>query len=152
MVSEQQASKELMIRNWGFAYFEELDRIDAGLKELGISPDQASQLIQATNELKDVDFRAATFDLLELRKRTGKSSKEAEAYIKELGSQITSREKQSSDWTRRIEKAKGEFRASLGLAAAAISLSTCSGSRYPFRSFMGVIPGITLSSLFPLYF
>jgi len=35
MVSEQQASKELMIRNWSFGYFEELDRIDAGLKELG---------------------------------------------------------------------------------------------------------------------
>jgi len=110
MVSEQQASKELMIRNWSFTYFEGLDRIDAGLKELGISPDQASQLIEATNELKDVDFRAAAFDLLGLRRRTGKSSKEAEAYIKELDSQIISKEKQSSDWTGRIEKAKGEFR------------------------------------------
>ena len=110
MVSEQQASKELVIRNWSFTYFEGLDRIDAGLKELGISPDQASQLVEATNELKDVDFRAAAFDLLGLRKRTGKSSKEAEAYIKELDSQITSKEKQSSDWTGRIEKAKGEFR------------------------------------------
>jgi len=110
MVSEQQASKELMVRNWSFTYFEGLDRIDAGLKKLGISPDQASQLIEATNELKDVDFRAAAFDLLELRKRTGKSSKEAEAYIKELDSQITSKEKQSSDWAGRIEKAKGEFR------------------------------------------
>jgi len=110
MVSEQQASKELMIRNWSFTYFEGLDRIDAGLKELRISPDQASQLIEATNELRDVDFRAAAFDLLELRKRTGKSSKEAEAYIKELDSQITSEEKQSSDWTAKIEKAKGDFR------------------------------------------
>jgi hypothetical protein len=110
MVSEQQASKELIIRNWSFTYFEGLDRIDAGLKELGISPDQISQLIEATNELKDADFRAAAFDLLELRKRTGKSSKEAEAYIKELNSQIISKEKQSSDWTGRIEKAKGKFR------------------------------------------
>jgi len=110
MVSEQQASKELMIRNWSFTYFEELDRINTGLKELGISPDQVSQLIEATNELKDIDFRAAAFDLLELRKRTGKSSKEAETYIKELDSQITSKEKQSADWTGRIEKAKGEFR------------------------------------------
>ncbi len=109
MVSEQQASKELMIRNWSFAYFEGLDRIDAGLKEQGISPDQALQLIEATNELRDVDFRAAAFDLLELRKRTGKSSKEAEAYIKELDSQITSKGKQSADWTERIEKAKSEF-------------------------------------------
>jgi len=110
MVSEQQAGKELMIRNWSFTHFEGLDRIDAGLKELGISPDQASQLIEATNELKDLDFRAAAFDLLELRKRTGKSSKEAEVYIKELDSQIISKEKQSSDWTGRIEKARGEFR------------------------------------------
>ncbi|MBA7571958.1 hypothetical protein ES708_13728 [subsurface metagenome] len=109
MVSEQQASKELMIRNWSFTYFEELDRINAGLKELGISPDQVSQLIEATNELKDIDFRAAAFDLFELRKRTGKSSKEAETYIKELDSQITSKEKQNSDWTGRIEKAKSEF-------------------------------------------
>jgi len=110
MVSEQQASKELMVRNWSFTYFEGLDRIAAGLKELGLSSDQASQLIEATNELKDIDFRVAAFDLLELRKRTGKSSKEAEVYIKELDSQITSKEKQSSDWTGRIEKARGEFR------------------------------------------
>ncbi|GAI91122.1 unnamed protein product, partial [marine sediment metagenome] len=110
MVSEQQASKELMTRNWSFTYFEGLDRIDAGLKELGISPDQVSQLIEATNELKDGDFRASAFDLLELKKRTGKSSKEAEAYIKELDSQITSKEKQSSDWTGSIEKEKGEFK------------------------------------------
>jgi len=110
MVSEQQASKELIVRNWSFGHFEGLDRIDKRLKELGISPDQASQLIEATNELKDADFRAAAFDLLELRKRTGKTSKEAEAYIKELDSQIISKEKQSSDWTGRIEKAKGEFR------------------------------------------
>ncbi|MBA7659276.1 hypothetical protein ES703_67253 [subsurface metagenome] len=110
MVSEQQASKELMVRNWSFAYFEGLERIDAALKELGISPEQLLQLIEATSELKDVDFRTATFDLLELRKRTGKSSKEAEAYIKGLDSQITSREKQSSDWSAKIEKAKGEFR------------------------------------------
>jgi len=110
MVSDQQASKELMIRNWSFGYFEGLDRLDKRLKELGISLDQISQLIEATNELKDLDFRAAVFDLLELRKRTGKSSKEAEAYIKELDSQITSKQKQSSDWTGRIEKAKGEFR------------------------------------------
>jgi len=110
MVSEQQASKELIVRNWSFTYFEGLDRIDAGLKELGISPDQVLQLIEASNELKDVDFRAAAFDLLELRKRTGKSSKEAEAYIKGLESQIASKEKQSSDWTAKIEEAKGEFR------------------------------------------
>lgn len=110
MVSEQQASKELIVRNWSFGHFEGLDRIDARLKELGLSPDQVSQLIEATNELKDVDFRAAAFDLLELKKRTGKNSKEAEAYIKELDSQITSKEKQSSDWIGRIEKAKGGFR------------------------------------------
>ena len=34
MVSEQQASKELIVRNWSFTYFEGLNRIDAGLKEL----------------------------------------------------------------------------------------------------------------------
>jgi chromosome segregation ATPase len=110
MVSEQQASKELMVRNWSFTYFEGLDRIDTRMKELGVSPDQVSQLIEANSELKDADFRAAVFDLLELRKKTGKSSKEAEAYIKELDSQITSKEKQSSDWTAKIEKEKGEFR------------------------------------------
>jgi hypothetical protein len=110
MVSEQQAGKELMVRNWSFRYFEELDRIDARLKELGITPDQVSQLIESSNELKEVDFRGAAFDLLEWRKRTGKSSKDAEAYIKGLDSQIASREKQSSEWTAKVEKAKGEFR------------------------------------------
>jgi len=110
MVSEQQASNELIVRNWSFTYFEGLDRINAGLKELGISPDQVLQLIEANNELKDADFRAAAFDLLELKKRTGKSSKEAEAYIKGLDSQIMSKEKQSSDWATKIEKAKSEFR------------------------------------------
>jgi len=110
MTSEQEVGKELMTRNWSIAYFEGLDRINTALRELGLSPDQASQLIEATSEIKDVDFRAATLDLLELRKRTSKTSKEAEAYIKELDSQITSKEKQSSDWTGRIEKAKGEFR------------------------------------------
>jgi len=110
MLSEQQASKELMDRNWSFAYFEALDKIDAGLKKLGVSPGQLLQLIDATNELKDADFRAASFDLLELKNKTGKSSKEAEVYIKQLDSQITSKGKQSSDWTAKIEKAKGEFR------------------------------------------
>ena len=110
MVSEQQASKELMVRNWSLTYFEGLDRINTGLKKLEIFPDQVLQLIEATNELKDADFRAAAFDLLGLRKRTGKSSKEAEAYIKGLDSQITSKEKQGSEWTGRIEKAKAEFR------------------------------------------
>ncbi len=110
MLSEQQVSKELIVRNWSLTYFEELDRISAGLKERGISPDQVSQLIEATNELQDTDFRATAFDLLELRKRTGKSSKQVEAYIKELDSQITSKEKQSSDWTGKVEKARGEFR------------------------------------------
>ena len=110
MVSEQQASRELIVRNWSLTYFEELDRIDAGLKELGVSPDQVLQLIEATDELQDTDFRAAAFDLLELRQRTGKSSKEAEAYIKELDCQITSKEKQSADWTGKVEKARGEFR------------------------------------------
>jgi len=110
MISEQQASGELIKRNWEFAYFEELDTIDAGLKERGIPPSQAMQFIEATNELGDADFRAAAFDLLELRKRTGRSSREAEAYIEELGSQITSREKQGSEWAGKIEKAGGEFR------------------------------------------
>ena len=110
MVSEQQASKELMVRNWSISYFEELGIIDAALKEVGILPGQLLQLIEATTELKDADFRAAAFDLLELRKRTGKSSKEAEAYIKQLDSQITAKEKQGSDWTGKIEKAKGELR------------------------------------------
>lgn len=110
MLSEQQASKELMDRNWSFAYFGELDKIDAGLKKLGVSPDQLLQLLEATNELKDTSFRGAAFDLLELRKRTGKSYKEAEVYIKQLDSQITSQEKQHSDCTARIEKAKGELK------------------------------------------
>jgi len=110
MVSEQQASKELIVRNWKFGYFEGLDRLDKRLKELGISLDQISQLIEATDELKDLDFRTAAFDLLELRKRTGKSSKQVEAYIKELDCQITSKEKQSSDWTGRIKKVEGEVR------------------------------------------
>ena len=60
MLSEQEASKELVARNWPFAYFEELDRINVALKELGISPDQASQLIEGTNEIKDANFRAAS--------------------------------------------------------------------------------------------
>jgi hypothetical protein len=110
MTSEQQASKELMTRNWPIAHFEGLDKIDTALKEMGSSPDQALQLIEAANEIKDVDFRAAALELLELKKRTGKTSKEAEAYIKELDSQITSKEKQSSDWTGRTEKAKAEFK------------------------------------------
>ena len=110
MVSEQKTSKELMIRNWSFTYFEELDRINAGLKELGIPPDQVSQLIEATNELKDTDFRTAAFSLLELKKRIGKSYKEAEAYIQSLKAQITSKEKLTSSWTGKIEKAKGELR------------------------------------------
>jgi hypothetical protein len=110
MTSEQEASRELITKNWSLTHFEGLDRINTALKELGISPDQALQLIQATNEIKDADFRVATLDLLELRKRTGKTSKEADAYIKELDSQITSKEKQSSDWTGKIEKAKAEFK------------------------------------------
>jgi len=110
MLSEQQASKELMDRNWSFAYFEALAKIDAGFKKLGVSPDQLLQLIDATKELKDTDFRVAAFDLLELKKKTGKSSKEAESYVKELDTQITTKEKQSSDWSAKIEKAKGEFK------------------------------------------
>lgn len=109
-MSEQQVAKELMIRNWEISRFEELDIIDAALKELGIPPSQVLQLIEATTELKDADFRAAAFSLLELKKKTGKSSKEAEAYIKQLDSQITAKEKQSSDWTSKAEKAKDEFR------------------------------------------
>ncbi len=110
MVSEQQTSRELMIRNWSFGYFEGLDRLNARLKELKISPDQLLQLIEANSELKDVGFRGAAFDLLELKKRTGKNSNEAEVYIKELNSQIISKEKQDLDWSAKIEKAKGEFR------------------------------------------
>jgi len=110
MLPEQQVSKELIVRNWPITHFEGLEKISAALKELGSSPDQALQLIEASGELKDADFRTATLDLLELRKRTGKSSKQVEAYIRELDSQIASREKLSSDWTGRIEKVKGEFR------------------------------------------
>ena len=109
-MSEQGVSKQLIVRGWSITYFEGLEKISAVLKELGSSPDQALQLIEASGELKDADFRAGAFDLLELRKRTGKSSREAETYIKELDSQITSKQKQSSDWTGRIEKARGEFR------------------------------------------
>lgn len=109
MVSAQQVSKELVVRNWSFGYWEGLDRIDAGLKELGISPDQILQLIEATNELRDPDFRAAAFELLEIMKRTGKTSQEAETYAKELDSQIAAKEKQGLDWDGRIEKAKGEL-------------------------------------------
>ena len=110
MLSEQKASKELIVRNWPLTHFEELEKINVGLKELGISPAQVLQLIEATNELQDTDFRAAAFDLLELKKRTGKSSKEADAYIRELDFQITSKGKQSSDWAGRIKKAASEFR------------------------------------------
>jgi len=110
MLSEQQASKELIVRGWPITYFEGLEKISAALKELGISPDQASQLIEASSELKDADFRAAALDLLELRKRTGKSPKQVEAYIKELDSQIASKQKQNSDWAGRLEKAKAELR------------------------------------------
>lgn len=110
MLSEQEASKELIVRNWKFAYFEELDRLDKRLKELGISPEQVSQLIKASSELKDAAFRAAAFTLLELGRRTGKNPKQVEAYIRELDSKIASREKLSSDWTGRLEKVKGEFR------------------------------------------
>jgi hypothetical protein len=110
MVSEQEASKELITRNWSLSHFEGLDRINTALRKLGLSPDQASQLIEAANEIKDADFRVAALDLLELKKRTGRSSKEAEAYIKELDSQIASKEKERSDWTGKIEKAKAEFK------------------------------------------
>ena len=110
MVSEQQASKELMVRNWSISHFEELGIIDAALKQVGILPGQMLQLIEATNELKDIDFRTAAFSLLELKKRTGKSYKEAEAYIQSLGVEITQKEKQRSDWIGKMEKAKGEFR------------------------------------------
>ena len=110
MLSEQQASKELMVRGWGFGHFEELDRIDAALKEVGILPGHLLQLIEATDELKGADFRAAAFSLLELKKRTGKSYKEAEAYIQSLGVEITSKEKQNSSWTGKIEKTKGELK------------------------------------------
>ena len=110
MVSEQQVAKELMIRNWSFGYFEELGKIDAALKEVGIPPSQALQLIEASTELKDAEFRAAASDLLELKKRTGKSYKEAETYIQRLGVEIISKEKQNSDWIGKIEKAKGELR------------------------------------------
>ena len=109
-MAEQQASKELMVRNWSITYFEELDRIDAALKQVGILPGRVLQLIEATTELKDADFRTAAFSLLELKKRTGKSYKDAEAYIQSLQAQITSKEKQSSDWTGKIEKAQGELR------------------------------------------
>jgi len=110
MLSEQQAGKELMVRNWEISYFEELDWIDAALKQVGILPGQLLQLIEATNELKDADFRTAAFSLLELKKRTGKSYKDAEAYIQNLQAQITTKEKLNSSWTGKIEKAKGELR------------------------------------------
>jgi hypothetical protein len=109
VVSEQQISKELVARNWSFTDFQALDRLNARLKELKISPDQLLQLIEANNELKEPDFRAAAFDLLELKKRTGKNSSEAEVYIKGLDSQIVAREKQDLDWSAKIEKTKGEF-------------------------------------------
>jgi hypothetical protein len=110
MISEQQASKELIVRNWSFTYFEELDRIDAALKQVGILPGQVLQLIEAITELKDADFRTAAFSLLELKKRTGKSYKDAEAYIQSLQAQTTTKEKLNSSWTGKIEKAKGELR------------------------------------------
>jgi len=110
MMSEQQVSKELIVRDWSITHFEGLEKISAVLKELGSSPDQALQLIEASGELKDADFRAVALDLLELIRRTGKSPKQVEAYIGELDSQIASKEKLSSDWTERIEKVKGEFR------------------------------------------
>ncbi|MBA7651781.1 hypothetical protein ES703_59603 [subsurface metagenome] len=111
MMSEQQASKELMVRGWGFGHFEELDRINAALKEAGILPGQALQLIEAITELKDTDFRTAAFSLLELKKKTGKSYKEAEIYIQGLEVKMESKKEQSSDWTSKAEKAKGEFTA-----------------------------------------
>ncbi len=110
MTSEQEASKQLMVRNWTFAFFEKLDEINICLKELGISPDQLLQFIEANNEIKDADFRAAAFDLLELKKRTGETSKEAAVYIKGLDYQIAAREKQISDLTAKIEKTKSEAR------------------------------------------
>ena len=110
MASEQEAAKELMARKWSIAHFEELVKIEAALNELGISPGQALQLIEATNEIKDADFRAAALDLLELKKRTGRSSKEADAYIKDLDSQIAAKKKQSLDLSGRIEKARAEFK------------------------------------------
>ncbi|MBA7579703.1 hypothetical protein ES708_21579 [subsurface metagenome] len=110
MISEQEASKELMVRNWSFSYFEELAKIHSALKEVGIPPSQALQLIEAITELKDTDFRTAAFSLLELRKRTDKGYKEAEIYIQDLQAQITSKEKLNSSWTGKIEKAKGELR------------------------------------------
>ncbi len=110
MISEQQASKELMDRNWSFSIFKELDMIHGALKELGVPPGQALQLIKATTELKDADFRAAAFSLLELKKTMGKSYKEADAYTQGLKAQITSKEKLNSSWLNKIEQAKGELK------------------------------------------
>ena len=109
-MSEQQVTKELIVRGWTITHFEGLEKISAALKELGISPGQALQLIEATNELQDADFRAVALDLLDLMKGTGKGPKQVEAYIKELDSQIASKEKLSADWALRIEKAKAELR------------------------------------------
>lgn len=110
MVSEQQASRELMTRGWSLSDFKELDKIYAALKEVEVPPGQALQLIEAATELKDADFRTAAFSSLELKKDTGKSYKEAEAYIKQLDSQITAKEKLNSSWINKIKKAKGELR------------------------------------------
>lgn len=108
MISEQEAGGQLSFRNWSFAYFKKLDKINACLMKTGLSPDQLFQLLEVNEEMKDVDFREAAFNLVELKKETGKTYQEAEVYIKGLDHQIAAKEKQISVLTAKIGKIKSE--------------------------------------------
>ena len=46
MLSEQQAAKQLINRNWSFRHFEELDKLDAALKEAGMTPSQVLKKLE----------------------------------------------------------------------------------------------------------
>ena len=111
MTEEKQLAKALMDRNLSLSQWMDGVMVAEKLKELSIPAKEMPNFLEANNELlRDPDFRVAAYDLLELRKRTGKGSNEAQAYIKELDLEIATKEKQNSDWIRSVEKAKSEFK------------------------------------------
>jgi len=63
------------------------------VRGLDIPANQLLESIEAATELRDPEFRAAAIDMLDLRKRTGKSLEESEVYIKELGTRVATLEK-----------------------------------------------------------
>lgn len=96
MDQEKQIAQALIEKN--LSWPEWLDGVAAAkqIRELGIPSKQLLESIEAATELRGPVFRAAALDLLELRKRTGKNSKELKAYIGELSSQSLTLEKDNA--------------------------------------------------------